>query len=162
MGRLFLLLAVSLASAPWCNGWGRDGHSIIASLAQSLLTPAALKGALTLLQHDSPPVQNLSAVSSWADEIAHTPDFSWTEPLHFTNVQDASKSCLTHGDNGGYGNVSPASPAANTCGTHAARMEHAHTQHKCSTYDFRQHRLIMNATLAVHVQLRSRLCRSRW
>lgn len=95
---------ILLLSSPLAHAWGRDGHSIIAAVAQSRLTPAALKGALALLALEDPPMHNLSAISSWADVVTHTKAFSWTEPLHFTNVQDASPACLINGNKGGYGN----------------------------------------------------------
>jgi hypothetical protein len=93
-----ILLALLVTTS---HAWGKDGHSIIAAIAQSLLTPAALKGSLALLAHDTPPSPSLANVSSWADAMTHTPQFKWSGPLHFTNVQDSSPACITKT---GYGN----------------------------------------------------------
>lgn len=104
MIKVLALLSLVLVRPDCALAWGRDGHSIIAAVAESLLTDSAREGALGLLAKDVPPAYNLSAISSWADEMTHTKEFAWTEPLHFTNVQDSSKECLVNGDSGGYGN----------------------------------------------------------
>jgi len=71
------------------NAWGRDGHSIIASIAQDLLTDNTRTSVLKLLGDEG----NMSAVANWADQMTHTQEFKWTAPLHFTNVQDDSVEC---------------------------------------------------------------------
>ena len=101
--KLFLLFLTTF-SIPTTHAWGKDGHAIIAAIAQDHLSPTALKGVLHLLQANNPPASNLSAIASWADQMTHTKEFAWTEPLHFTNVQDSSKKCLVNGEKGGYGN----------------------------------------------------------
>jgi len=94
-------ILLGLAHFNAVSAWGRDGHSTIAAVAQTLLTPEALKGALGLLNQDDPPATNLANISSWADEVVHTSEFKWSAPLHFTNVQDSSPACIT---SSGYGN----------------------------------------------------------
>lgn len=94
-------ISLILLLTPGAQAWGKDGHSIIAALAQSMLTPEALQGSLKLLSNDSPPANSLANVSSWADVVTHSPEFKWSGPLHFTNVRDSSKACLAPS---GYGN----------------------------------------------------------
>ena len=73
---LLLLLPLLLLDSPApVLAWGRDGHAIIAAVAETLLTPEARLGALALLAKDTPPAANLSAVSSWADQMTHTQQF---------------------------------------------------------------------------------------
>lgn len=101
--QLYLLILCAITTTT-CHAWGKDGHAIIAAIAEDRLTPTAKKGVLNLLSHDDPPANNLSVIASWADEMTHTKQFAWTEPLHFTNVRDSSKKCLVNGLAGGYGN----------------------------------------------------------
>lgn len=88
--QFFWLIACLLSQV---SAWGRDGHCIIADIAQSLLTEEAKAGALQLLGSDG----NLSDVANWADEAVHTDEFRWSMPLHFTNVQDTE---CDHGESG--------------------------------------------------------------
>ena len=87
------LCCVLLVSS--AHGWGRDAHEIIAAMAAHWLTPDAASNVSTLL-HGA----NMSSVANWADEVHYTPEYSWSEPVHFTNVQDDSKACVS---NEGYG-----------------------------------------------------------
>jgi len=90
-----VLLSLLLPQA--ASAWGKDGHSIIADIAQGLLTDKARSRALKLLGKQG----NLSDVANWADREVHTDEFHWTEPLHFTNVKDDA---CWHGDEKGYMN----------------------------------------------------------
>ena len=75
------------------HSWGRDAHEIIATMASHYLTDTAATKVSALL-HGA----NMSSVANWADEVHYSPEYSWSEPIHFTNVQDSSKECLTsHG-----------------------------------------------------------------
>merc|ERR1711959_678806 len=87
-----ILCAVSIDPT---ESWGRDAYEIIATMASHYLTDTAAKKVSALL-HGA----NMSSVANWADEVHYTPEYSWSEPIHFTNVQDDSKECLT---SGGYG-----------------------------------------------------------
>jgi hypothetical protein len=64
--------------------WGKDGHRIVANIAQSRLSPAAAKKMQKILG----PGQNLSDVATWADDVRSTPEWSWSAPLHFIDVPD--------------------------------------------------------------------------
>ena len=45
-------------------GWGQEGHSIIAEIAQRRLTPSAVAEVTRLLGHN----HSLASVASWADD----------------------------------------------------------------------------------------------
>ncbi|UJR32200.1 hypothetical protein I4U23_019665 [Adineta vaga] len=75
------------------QGWGADGHSIIARLAESELTDSASKWIRSLVpwHFDG----NLSAMASWADSIIHQnsnptgfDNWKWSKPLHYLNIPD--------------------------------------------------------------------------
>ena len=68
---IFLLLLVS---------WGPEGHSTIALIAQSHLTPKA-KSAVAAILNNTP----MSSVSSWAD--AYRPSHPETGDWHFLNLE---------------------------------------------------------------------------
>ena len=83
-----------LASANLVHGWGADGHSLVAAIAQSLLSDDASK-----FVRDHLPAEingNMSNVSSWADNILYPdtdPDYlnwQWAKQLHYVNTQDWS------------------------------------------------------------------------
>lgn len=83
-----------LASANLVQGWGADGHSLVAAIAQSLLSDNASK-----FVRDHLPAEingNMSNVSSWADNILYPdtdPDYwnwQWSKQLHYVNTQDWS------------------------------------------------------------------------
>ncbi|MBX3729133.1 MAG: S1/P1 nuclease [Candidatus Sumerlaeia bacterium] len=82
MSRLVLLLIVCLlALAPvpsWA--WGRDGHRIVAAMAESRLTPTALERVRAILGEDT----SLASVSTWADEVR--PRRRESAPWHYVNI----------------------------------------------------------------------------
>ena len=47
--------------------WGREGHEIVGSIAQSLLSDDAKSQVAELLDNDS-----LAAIANWADDVRHT------------------------------------------------------------------------------------------
>lgn len=86
-----LSLMVLLTSV---SGFGRDGHALVADIAQKLLTnesttfvhihlPSAING-------------NMSNVSAWADNILYADtepnylNWQWSAPLHYVNIKDWS------------------------------------------------------------------------
>ena len=83
MGYTILILTLICTCFSSVVGWGKDGHAVIATIAQSMLSPAAEQGVNLLLNGES-----MASVSSWADEITHEDEWRWTTPLHFTNVRD--------------------------------------------------------------------------
>lgn len=60
---LAIVLGLCASGAAW--GWGQDGHSIVAEIAQRRLTPAAAAMVERLLG----PGHSLASESSWADDI---------------------------------------------------------------------------------------------
>jgi hypothetical protein len=69
-----LFLIPSLAGA-----WGRDGHQMIAAMAESRLTPIAHERAREILNG-----QPLAAVSVWADVVR--PNRRETAPWHYVDI----------------------------------------------------------------------------
>ena len=59
--------------------WGRDGHAIIAQIAEARLTPQAKAGVEELLGK-----RTMSSVASWADTIRK--DREETSPWHYVNI----------------------------------------------------------------------------
>jgi S1/P1 Nuclease len=79
-------------------GWGRDGHAIIATLAEAHLTESARLGVKALLKD-----QSLASVSSWADEVR--PQRDETYDWHFVDIPknaaafDEARDCYRPDDN---------------------------------------------------------------
>lgn len=70
--RSHVFLAVALTVGTWfvstnALAWGPRGHSLVASLANDALTPAARSEIARLLADD--PGQDLAGIASWADEL---------------------------------------------------------------------------------------------
>jgi nuclease S1 len=77
-----LCIALSLlfmANSPLSLAWGPEGHRVVASVAESRLTPAAKLHVRELLGND-----DLAAISIWADEVRRDrPEtFGW----HFVDI----------------------------------------------------------------------------
>ena len=91
-------------TSPTCHvqGWGKEGHEIVANIAYNLLTPQTQQAATRLLfpnnTYDEDDNENdngyghhmspLGVVSTWADKVKFTKYFAWTAPLHFVDVRD--------------------------------------------------------------------------
>ena len=78
-------------------GWGRDGHAIIATLAEAHLTEGAKLGIKALLKD-----QSLASIASWADEVRPQRDetYNW----HFVDIPtsaafDEQRDCYRPNDN---------------------------------------------------------------
>lgn len=68
--RTATMVAVAMTAAllpGLSHAWGREGHAIVADIAEARLTPAATRDVAQLLQLDG--AKRMSDVSSWADEI---------------------------------------------------------------------------------------------
>lgn len=89
----FLLMVMAIAA-----GWGRDGHAITGEIAQRELTPEAQHAVETLL--DGRP---LAEIAAWADQVRRQPEYRWTAPLHYVNIEpgapryDHERDCPDHG-----------------------------------------------------------------
>jgi hypothetical protein len=78
---VLLLIASLLACLPVSSwAWGRDGHRIVAAMAESRLTPTALERVRAILGEDT----TLASVSTWADEVR--PRRRETAPWHYVNI----------------------------------------------------------------------------
>ena len=80
---LALIGAVALALvAPLAQGWGPEGHAIVADMAQQHLTPAAAADVASLLRLEG--LDRLDQVSSWAD--ANRDAFPGTGSWHYVDI----------------------------------------------------------------------------
>ena len=94
MKRLSLCIALAMLVVPLSSrAWDREGHALIAQLAQKQLTPAARLEVDRLLSLE--PGATMASVSSWADEHRSPKTARW----HFVNFPrgtceyDASRDC---------------------------------------------------------------------
>ena len=75
-----LLGVLILVAAPLLGfGWGREGHEVIALIAEQNMTPTALQRAKAILGGAS-----LAEVANWADEFRQ--DHRETGPWHYINI----------------------------------------------------------------------------
>ena len=73
-----IAFATSLASAP-AGAWGREGHEIVAAVAEAHLDPTARAAVAQLLAVE--PGATMESVASWADEVRNRTTARW----HFVN-----------------------------------------------------------------------------
>lgn len=80
----WLVLAVVGAVVPSpAQAWGKEGHAIVAAIAQAHLTPAA-RAEVQRLFDAVEPGATLESVASWADETRNHATAGW----HFTDFPD--------------------------------------------------------------------------
>jgi hypothetical protein len=90
---LFALFILSSIYISTVNSWGPSGHSLVARIAQSILT----NNSQTFVRDHLPwyTTGNLSMLSSWPDTILY-PDtnpvdylnWQWSKELHYVNTPD--------------------------------------------------------------------------
>jgi hypothetical protein len=91
MGKLRIIAALLLLSPSLGWGWGREGHRIIAMVAEQHLSPAANVMVQSLLGN-----KRLDSIASWADDLREKhPE---TGPWHYVNIPlggryDARRDC---------------------------------------------------------------------
>jgi hypothetical protein len=73
------LIGVLICCLP-ALAWGPEGHSLVARLADGMLTPAARAQVLELLG----PNTSMASIASWADEVRQTR--KETAPWHFIDI----------------------------------------------------------------------------
>src|SRR6516165_2465940 len=78
LAALFWVL-ILVAAPPLGFGWGREGHEVIALIAEQNMTPTALQRAKAILGGAS-----LEEVANWADEFRH--DHRETGPWHYIDI----------------------------------------------------------------------------
>ena len=85
-----IVFAALLASFPLAqaHGWGQEGHSIVAEIAQHRLDDATLGKIRALLKSELPDLDNaaisLASIASWADD--YRADHPQTAGWHFVNI----------------------------------------------------------------------------
>lgn len=90
ISRRFLAgLLAALAVAPSVHAWGRQGHAIVAELAQRRLSPAAEAEVERLLAPEH--TRSLADIASWADELRSDDSrealAKATSKLHYINFR---------------------------------------------------------------------------
>jgi len=81
-----IFLGVLLLSVSEVRCWGQEGHSIVADIAQSLLTSKSLKAVHKLI-----PGELMDEISSVPDDYDHTDAGRWSGPLHYVNLKRQNK-----------------------------------------------------------------------
>ena len=95
MGRVGLIGLLALFASVSLDGWGPQGHRLVAMVAANHLTPAARQNVRALLGHET-----LADVAVWAD--AYVADgHRETQPWHYVNIPDglpyaAGRDCARH------------------------------------------------------------------
>ncbi|UJR20687.1 hypothetical protein I4U23_023809 [Adineta vaga] len=92
--KFFFILLLSALTVQNSHGWGIEGHTLIARLAQSQLTKEASDWIQYLLPSNL--AGNLSAIATWADDVLYSNNnplgpsnlWQWSRPLHYTNTPD--------------------------------------------------------------------------
>lgn len=87
MRRILTVMLISMALLPSSGwAWGKQGHRLVAELAQEQLTPQALGQVRALLAGESDP--NLGAIANWADELRESDPqrFRATSAWHYINM----------------------------------------------------------------------------
>jgi len=64
------------------QGWGDDGHQIVAQVASSYLTSTTQQQVAKILGS-----YTLANVSTWPDNYDHTSEGAWSEHLHYVNLE---------------------------------------------------------------------------
>ena len=87
--RLLVGFLAVLAVAPSVHAWGRQGHAIVAELAQRRLSPPAEAEVERLLAAEN--TKSLADIASWADELRDDPSreelSKATAKLHYINFR---------------------------------------------------------------------------
>lgn len=82
MIRKLTIVAICLITfATTAFGWGGKGHDIVAEIATRHLTPAAQEAVTELLEGRS-----MVYYASYMDEIRSLPEYKYTAPWHYVNV----------------------------------------------------------------------------
>lgn len=82
---LIVVLLTAIAASP-AFGWGREGHEIIAKIAENNLKPSAKKKIEKCLGDHS-----IVYYAKWMDDYRHTPEYGFTTKWHVANVDENLK-----------------------------------------------------------------------
>ncbi|KAF9648381.1 phospholipase C/P1 nuclease [Thelephora ganbajun] len=115
----FTLLSASVISAlallPGAHAWGKEGHAIVATIAELHLDPTVLPTLCSILNPSRPGGScSLASVASWADEIRNR--MKWSGPMHYANAvaDHPPQLCLFPGAKGWEGDVNVLKGIRNT------------------------------------------------
>jgi hypothetical protein len=70
-----ITIACAVAAPSTARAWGADGHRLVATAAEGLLTPVAKAEADRLLALE--PGATLPSISTWADEVRNPATAAW-------------------------------------------------------------------------------------
>lgn len=76
-----LALAAGLAGVLGAGAWSQKGHDVTAAIAEKHLTPATAAAVDSIFD-------GMSMVywSNWLDNASHTPEYAYSKPWHYCNV----------------------------------------------------------------------------
>ncbi|MFQ6372066.1 S1/P1 nuclease [Shewanella sp. YIC-542] len=86
------------------HAWGATGHQALCQAAYELTAPSTQK-ALDALTAKQGQYASFAQVCTWADDIKKDPQWAWSKPLHYINVNrdetdlqqaNCSKGCVLH------------------------------------------------------------------
>jgi len=83
--KVFALFAISIWSA---QGWGEDGHRIVAQIANDMLTTSV--GNVVVQYIGS--TYTIAEIAPWPDSYRKTAEGAWSEPCHFVDMPKGSVS----------------------------------------------------------------------
>lgn len=80
MKKTLLILSVCLITSK-AFAWGKNGHRIVAEIAQQNLSVEAKKGVKDILGD-----QDLARVSTWPDEVRSDKSYDYATPWHYVSI----------------------------------------------------------------------------
>ena len=85
MKRIILISVLCLIGTSSAFAWGREGHEVIARIAENNLKPGVRKKVESYLGH------SIVYYAKWMDEYRHTPEYKFTHPWHMCDVDEELK-----------------------------------------------------------------------
>ena len=82
MKRIVLICVLALIGTSSAFAWGREGHEVIARIAENNLKPGVKKKIESYLGH------SIVYYAKWMDEYRHTPEYKFTDSWHSCNVDE--------------------------------------------------------------------------
>jgi hypothetical protein len=76
-----------LARFQQAQAWGTLGHTTVALIASSLVTPQTTTIFQSVLRNDSS--NYLASIATWADSFRYTAAGRFTAPFHFIDAEDS-------------------------------------------------------------------------
>lgn len=81
MKKLFIIFSLVLTYSSNAFSWGKTGHRIVGEIAQRNLDPKTLKSIRKIAGDE-----DLSKMSTWADEIRSDPTMGYSSPWHYVSI----------------------------------------------------------------------------